>query len=66
MLELINQVTCQSRIPQEWKESMITMIPKKNKSSSNPKDYRPFSLTSCLGKLAERLILSKMEESYHN
>jgi hypothetical protein len=38
------------------------MIPKKNKNSSNPKEYRPISMTSCIAKLAERLILSKMRE----
>jgi hypothetical protein len=32
------------------------MIPKKKAGSTNPKDYRPISITSCLGKLAERLI----------
>jgi hypothetical protein len=38
------------------------MIPKKNKNSSNPKEYRPISLTSCVAKLAGRLILSKTKE----
>jgi hypothetical protein len=37
-------------------------VANKNKSSCNPKDYRPISLTSCIGKLAERLILSKIKE----
>jgi hypothetical protein len=41
---------------------MINMIPKKNKNSSNPKEYRPISLTSCIAKLAERLIISKTKE----
>jgi hypothetical protein len=38
------------------------MIPKKNFNSSNPKDYRPISLTSFLAKLAERLMLLKIKE----
>jgi hypothetical protein len=41
---------------------MITMIQKKLKNSSNPKDYRPISLTSCIGKLAERLMLIKIKD----
>jgi hypothetical protein len=45
-----------------WKNSAINMIPKKNKNSSNPKEYRPISLTSCIAKLAERPILLKMKE----
>jgi hypothetical protein len=50
------------KIPQEWKNSIFNMIPKKNKNSSNPKEYRPISLTSCVAKLAERLVLSKTKE----
>jgi hypothetical protein len=38
------------------------MKPKKNKNSSNPKEYRPISMISCIAKLAERLMLSKMRE----
>ena len=61
ILKLINQSISQSKIPQEWKQSTITMLPKKQSNSSNPKDYRPISLTSCIGKLAERLILIKIK-----
>jgi hypothetical protein len=38
------------------------MIPKKSANSPNPKDYRPISLTSCLGKLCERMILDKLTD----
>ena len=38
------------------------MIPKKNNSSNNIKDYLPISLTSCLAKLGERLMLIKIKE----
>jgi hypothetical protein len=38
------------------------MIPKKQNNSSNPRDYRPISLTSCLAKVAERLMLTKIKE----
>ena len=36
------------------------MIPKKQVKSKNPADYRPISLTSCLGKLAERLVKNRL------
>ena len=58
ILQLINQSIKQSKIPQNWKNSLISMIPKKQHNSSNPKDYRPISLTSCLAKLSEKLILA--------
>ena len=35
------------------------MIPKKS-VSNNPSDYRPISLTSCIGKVIERLIASRL------
>jgi hypothetical protein len=62
ILLLINETVKQSIITHCWKESMISMIPKKQNNSSNPKDYRPISLTSCIAKLAERLILSRIKE----
>ena len=62
ILYLINETVKQSKIPQQWKNSVICMIPKKQKNTGNPKEYRPISLTSCVAKLAERLMLSKTKE----
>ena len=62
ILNLINKTVNLSSIPQLWKNSTITMIPKKQNNSNNPKDYRPISLTSCLAKLSERLMLMKIKE----
>ena len=62
ILKLINLTIKQSKLPTSWKESIITMIPKKQVNSSNPKDYRPISLTSCLAKLAEKLIAIKLKD----
>ena len=62
ILYLINETVKQSKLPQNWKSSLISMIPKKQNNSSNPKYYRPISLTSCLAKLAERLMLIKFKE----
>ena len=38
------------------------MIPKKKANSSDPKDYRPISLTSSLAKLAEKMIANKLKD----
>lgn len=51
-----------SYFPPKWKVAKICAIPKKAQSSSNPKDYRPISLLSCLGKVFEILILKKLNE----
>jgi exonuclease III len=47
-------------IPKTWKEAKIIMIPKKDGMSSDPEKYRPISLTSCLGKLVERLVKTRL------
>jgi hypothetical protein len=36
------------------------MIPKKESNSTNPAEYRPISLLSCIGKLAERIIKNRL------
>lgn len=61
LLSLFNQTVIKQQIPSSWKESRITMIPKKVNNSSDPKDYRPISITSNLAKLAERLVLNRMQ-----
>ncbi len=43
-----------------WKVAKITMIPKTIGKSKDPGDYRPISLTSCLGKFAERMIKTRL------
>jgi hypothetical protein len=68
ILHLVNETIRQNEIPSEWKTTIVKMIPKKKAGSTNPKDYRPISITSCLGKLAERLInmrLTKFIEEYN-
>lgn len=50
-----------SYFPMPWKLSKVCAIPKKSTSSSNPLDYRPISLISCIGKLFEALILNKLK-----
>ena len=62
ILNLVNETVKKSSLPQRWKNSLITMIPKKQNSSNNIKDYRPISLTSCLAKLGERLMLIRIKE----
>jgi hypothetical protein len=61
LLNLIN-MSLRTKIPDEWKRSVITMIPKKDGMSNDPCQYRPISLTSCICKLAERMIKSRL---YH-
>ena len=44
----------------DWKRSLVTMIPKKDGYTNDPLNYRPISVTSCIGKLTERVIKEKL------
>jgi hypothetical protein len=59
LLKMIN-LSFDVGLPKEWKSAIITMIPKKELNSNNHTEYRPISLLSCIGKLAERLIKNRL------
>jgi hypothetical protein len=40
---------------------METMIPKKNIDLDDPKSYRPISMTSCIARLCEKTILTRIK-----
>jgi len=60
ILELFNRCIREKTHPKAWKLARITMIPKKDNDTSNPSNYRPISVTSCLGKLLERLVCLRL------
>ena len=47
-------------IPQSWKTVLIIPLPKPGKNRVDMNSYRPIALTSCLGKLLERLVNSRL------
>ncbi|KAM7307074.1 hypothetical protein ISCGN_010710 [Ixodes scapularis] len=61
LLDHINQHWNAGTLPDEWKTSHITMIPKPGKTATLS-NLRPISLTSCVGKTMERLVLNRLEE----
>jgi len=60
LLKLINQSIGTKLLSDEWKIACVTMIPKKDGYSKDPTCYRPISLTSCLGKLVERMVANRL------
>ncbi|GFU72456.1 RNA-directed DNA polymerase from mobile element jockey [Trichonephila clavipes] len=47
--------------PQIWKHCTISLLPKKNKDPKFPLNYRPISLISCVAKLFEKILLSRIQ-----
>ena len=60
LLSLFNRSWHSHTFPSCWKPSTIIPIHKPGKPSSSPSSFRPISLTSCISKLFERLILSRL------
>ena len=60
LLDLLNGMLESAYVPQDWKKATIIPIRKPEKPAEEPESYRPISLTSCLGKVMERIINRRM------
>ena len=54
-----NKILKHEQVPQTWNEGWITPIFKSG-LKSDPKNYRPITITSCLGKLLARILTSRL------
>ena len=59
---LLNACLKLSYFPKAWKLAKILPIPKKGNSLSDPNNFRPISLLSCLGKCFEKIILWRLND----
>ena len=60
LLNLINKTWKNGKLPKSWKKATVIPILKKDKPKEKVNSYRPISLTSCIGKIAERMINSRI------
>ena len=60
LLHIFNLSWSSHFIPSIWKTSSIIPIHKMGKPLDSPASFRPISLTSCVSKLFERIILSRL------
>ena len=60
MLNIFNRIWEQGTFPESWTKATIIPIPKPNKDHTNPTNYRPIALTSCLCKTMERIINNRL------
>ena len=55
-----------SYFPKAWKHALVVPVPKPNKDSTNPMNYRPISLLCSISKIFERIILKRLQNHITN
>ncbi|KAM7297198.1 hypothetical protein ISCGN_022351 [Ixodes scapularis] len=60
LTQYLNRIWDSAKIPAEWKHAEIVLISKPGKTPSL-ENLRPISLTSCLGKLLEHVVLNRLQ-----
>jgi ribonuclease HI len=61
LLALFNDAWSQGSFPHCWRTAITVTIPKPGKKLDELKSYRPISLLSCVGKLLERIISTRLQ-----
>ena len=56
LLRFYNNLWVKHLFPKTWRHAIVIPIAKPGKDPSNPNNYRPISLTSCLCKLLEKMV----------
>jgi hypothetical protein len=59
-LHLFNNIWSTGSFPPSWSEATVIPIPKPSKDSTNPSNYRPIALISCLCKTFERMVNNRL------
>ena len=60
LLKILNRIWETGIIPPSWKIAIVIPIKKPNKDPQQPSSYRPISLTSCVCKLFEKMVNSRL------
>ena len=60
LLAIFNTIWENGTFPASWREATVIPIPKPGKDHSDPLNYRPIALTSCICKTMERMINNRL------
>lgn len=61
LLSYYNATWSSSTVPKQWKTSRLVALLKPGKSPYEMSSYRPVALASCVGKVMERMVLTRLE-----
>nr|XP_050042881.1 uncharacterized protein LOC126540138 [Dermacentor andersoni] len=65
LVKYLNTLWQEGKVPAEWKHAIVVMIPKPGKKIQI-ENLRPISLTSCLGKLYEKIVTKRIQRHLEN
>ena len=69
LLALYNRIWSEHLFPSVWCTSIIIPFPKPGKNATDPKNYRPIALSSCICKIFEKMVNNRLVhllETNHN
>ena len=62
LLKIFNNCLRKGTFPQVWNFANICPIPKPGKVHSNPKNFRPIAISSCLGRVFEKILAKRLQQ----
>ena len=60
LLEIYNKIWAENVFPRQWREALIIPFLKPDKNPKQVTSYRPIALTSCVCKLMERMVNTRL------
>jgi len=60
LLNILNDIWLTGNFPSSWRQSYVVPIAKPGKDTSDPTNYRPIALTSCVCKVMECMVNNRL------
>jgi len=60
LLQALNNIWFAGNFPPSWRTSTVIPIPKPAKDASDPNNYHPIALMTCLCKVMERMVNNRL------
>ena len=60
LLDILNDIWTHDNLPASWHQPNVVPLLKAGKNPTDPSSYRPIALTSCMCKIMERMVNSRL------